>query len=94
MEMEESNSIAVNNSGAYHSVCIELEVTSLAVNTIIEVRFAQGWRGWFACVHGSFVFAHACACVYWELGVRVWLGADYQQSWIRARDRARVKNGI
>lgn len=40
MEMEESNSIAVNNSGAYHSVCIELEVTSLAVNTIIEVRVA------------------------------------------------------
>ncbi|XP_076438241.1 DNA polymerase epsilon catalytic subunit A-like [Babylonia areolata] len=36
MEMEESSTFVVNNSGTYHTTCVELEITALAVNTIIE----------------------------------------------------------
>ena len=38
MEMEESSSVVINNSGTYLTNCVELEVTALAVNTIIEVQ--------------------------------------------------------
>ena len=37
MDMEENAAFVINNAGAYHTTCIELEVTALAVNTIIEV---------------------------------------------------------
>ncbi|XP_070201892.1 DNA polymerase epsilon catalytic subunit A-like [Littorina saxatilis] len=36
MEMEESSTVVINNSGTYHTDCVELEITALAVNTIIE----------------------------------------------------------
>ncbi|KAL8598378.1 hypothetical protein ACOMHN_032655 [Nucella lapillus] len=36
MEMEESSGFTVNNSGTYHTTCVELDITALAVNTIIE----------------------------------------------------------
>ena len=38
MDMEESCSVSINNSGAFYSTCVELEIAALAVNTIIEVR--------------------------------------------------------
>ena len=38
MELEESVNADMNNKGTYNSVCVELEITSLAVNTIIEVH--------------------------------------------------------
>ena len=37
MESEETTSTEINNPGAYSTVCVELDVASLAVNTIIEV---------------------------------------------------------
>ena len=37
MEPEETTSTDINNPGAYSTVCVELDVASLAVNTIIEV---------------------------------------------------------
>ena len=37
MELEESTSTEVNNAGTYPTVCVELDLASLAVNTIIEV---------------------------------------------------------
>ena len=39
MELEESSSVDVNNAGCYSTVCIEVDVTSMAVNTLIEVQF-------------------------------------------------------
>ncbi|KAK7499885.1 hypothetical protein BaRGS_00008976, partial [Batillaria attramentaria] len=45
MEMEESSNFVINNSGAYHTVCVELEVTSLAVNTIIESGHVNDQEG-------------------------------------------------
>ncbi|KAH9489960.1 hypothetical protein Btru_036333 [Bulinus truncatus] len=36
MELEESSAVDMNNPGAYTSVCIDVELTSLAVNTIVE----------------------------------------------------------
>ncbi|GFN92310.1 DNA polymerase epsilon catalytic subunit a [Plakobranchus ocellatus] len=36
MELEESNVVDINNPGAYSTVCVDLELTSLAVNTIVE----------------------------------------------------------
>lgn len=37
MELEESSVVEVNNPGAYSTVCVDVELTSLAVNTIVEV---------------------------------------------------------
>lgn len=37
MELEESTSVEVNNPGTFPTVCVELGISSLAVNTIIEV---------------------------------------------------------
>ena len=39
MESEETTSTDINNPGAYSTVCVELDVASLAVNTIIEVAY-------------------------------------------------------
>ncbi|XP_055866677.1 DNA polymerase epsilon catalytic subunit A-like isoform X1 [Biomphalaria glabrata] len=36
MELEESSVVEINNPGAYSSVCVDVELTSLAVNTIVE----------------------------------------------------------
>ena len=36
-ESEESGAVEVNNAGCYSTVCVELDVTSLAVNTLIQV---------------------------------------------------------
>ncbi|GFR70989.1 DNA polymerase epsilon catalytic subunit A-like, partial [Elysia marginata] len=36
MELEESSVVDINNPGAYSTVCVDLELTSLAVNTIVE----------------------------------------------------------
>lgn len=38
MELEESTSVEVNNPGTFPTVCVELGISSLAVNTIIEVH--------------------------------------------------------
>lgn len=38
MELEESTSVDVNNPGTFPTVCVELCISSLAVNTVIEVR--------------------------------------------------------
>ena len=38
MEMEEKTTIEVNNPGAYSTVCVEMDMSSLAVNTVIEVN--------------------------------------------------------
>lgn len=37
MELEESISVEVNNSGIFFIVCVELGIFSLVVNIIIEV---------------------------------------------------------
>ena len=37
MELEENLITEINNCGAYSTVCVELDIASLAVNTIIEV---------------------------------------------------------
>ena len=42
MESEETTSTEINNPGAYSTVCVELDVASLAVNTIIEVSLTIG----------------------------------------------------
>ena len=50
MESEETTSTDINNPGAYSTVCVELDVASLAVNTIIEVsNTLQG----FICPFGN-----------------------------------------
>ncbi|XP_059166217.1 DNA polymerase epsilon catalytic subunit A-like [Physella acuta] len=36
MELEESSVVELNNPGAYSTVCVDVELTSLAVNTIVE----------------------------------------------------------
>ncbi|CAL1540665.1 unnamed protein product, partial [Lymnaea stagnalis] len=36
MELEESSVVEINNPGAYSTVCVDVELTSLAVNTIVE----------------------------------------------------------
>ena len=36
-ELEESANCELNHDGAYPTVCVELDIASLAVNTIIEV---------------------------------------------------------
>lgn len=36
-EFEEGQTLDVNNPGCYPTVCVELDLASLAVNTIIEV---------------------------------------------------------
>jgi len=41
MELEETTSTDLNNSGVYSTVCVELDVASLAVNTIIEVSIVR-----------------------------------------------------
>jgi hypothetical protein len=43
MELEESSTFVINNSGTYHTTCVELEITALAVNTIIEVCVMLTW---------------------------------------------------
>ena len=37
MELEESLTVELNSPGSYSTVCVELDIASLAVNTIIEV---------------------------------------------------------
>ena len=36
-EFEESSSIEINNPGSYSAVCVELDMASLAVNTLLQV---------------------------------------------------------
>ena len=36
-EVEESTSIEINNGGCFNTVCVELDMASLAVNTLIQV---------------------------------------------------------
>ena len=36
-EFEESSSVEVNTSGFYNTVCVELDMASLAVNTLMQV---------------------------------------------------------
>ncbi|CAG5130840.1 unnamed protein product, partial [Candidula unifasciata] len=36
MELEDSSLVEMNNPGAYSTVCVDVELTSLAVNTIVE----------------------------------------------------------
>ncbi|KAK3581719.1 hypothetical protein CHS0354_015350 [Potamilus streckersoni] len=45
MELEESSSVEVNNPAAYSTVCVELDVASLAVNTIIESSHVNDQEG-------------------------------------------------
>ncbi|KAK3107356.1 hypothetical protein FSP39_012618, partial [Pinctada imbricata] len=45
MELEESSSMEVNNSGTYPTVCVELDLASLAVNTIIESAHVNDQEG-------------------------------------------------
>ncbi|XP_013399576.1 DNA polymerase epsilon catalytic subunit A [Lingula anatina] len=44
-EFEESSSIEINNSGSYSTVCIELDLASLAVNTILESQHVNDYEG-------------------------------------------------
>ncbi|XP_048254478.1 DNA polymerase epsilon catalytic subunit A-like isoform X1 [Haliotis rufescens] len=45
MELEESSSVEVNNIGCYPTVCVELDIASLAVNTIIESAHVNDQEG-------------------------------------------------
>lgn len=36
-ETEEGVNVEVNNAGSYNTVCVELDMASLAVNTLIQV---------------------------------------------------------
>lgn len=41
-ETEEGVNVEVNNPGSYNTVCMELDMASLAVNTLIQVLFKNG----------------------------------------------------
>lgn len=44
-DFDETAGVEVNNVGCYSTVCVEIDIASLAVNTIIEVRCSlQSWR--------------------------------------------------
>lgn len=45
MELEESTSVEVNNPGTFPTVCVELGISSLAVNTIIESAHVNDQEG-------------------------------------------------
>ncbi|XP_060084893.1 DNA polymerase epsilon catalytic subunit A-like, partial [Ylistrum balloti] len=45
MELEENSSVELNNPGSYSSVCVELDIASLAVNTIIESSHVNDQEG-------------------------------------------------
>jgi len=36
-EFEEGQTLEVNKPGSYNTVCVELDIVSLAVNTLIQV---------------------------------------------------------
>jgi len=38
MEFDEGFSVEVNKPGCYNTVCVELDIISLAINTLIQVR--------------------------------------------------------
>ena len=40
MELEESTVVEINNPGAYSSVCVDVDITALAINSIAEVSTA------------------------------------------------------
>ena len=42
----ELHSIEINNSGFFQSVCVELDVSSLAVNTIVQSQHVSDVEGW------------------------------------------------
>jgi DNA polymerase epsilon subunit 1 len=44
-EFEESNSIVINNAGCYQSVCVELEIDGLAVNTLLQAHHVNDIEG-------------------------------------------------
>ncbi|KAJ8316137.1 hypothetical protein KUTeg_006151 [Tegillarca granosa] len=45
MELEEKSSTELNHPGSYSTVCVELDVSSLAVNTIIESSHVNDQEG-------------------------------------------------
>ncbi|XP_069115944.1 LOW QUALITY PROTEIN: DNA polymerase epsilon catalytic subunit A-like [Argopecten irradians] len=45
MELEENSSVEVNHPGTYPSMCVELDIASLAVNTIIESSHVNDQEG-------------------------------------------------
>jgi DNA polymerase epsilon subunit 1 len=44
-EFEEHNSIVINQQGSYQTVCIELELDGLAVNTLLQAHHVQDIEG-------------------------------------------------
>jgi hypothetical protein len=44
-ECEESSSIVTNNPGCYSTVCIELNIDGLAVNTLLQSRHVNDIEG-------------------------------------------------
>jgi len=37
MEFDEGFSVEINKQGCYNTVCVELDIISLAINTLIQV---------------------------------------------------------
>jgi Domain of unknown function (DUF1744). len=44
-ECEESTSVVTNNPGCYSSVCIELNIDGLAVNTLLQSHHVNDIEG-------------------------------------------------
>lgn len=44
-EFEESNSIVINQPGSYQTVCVELELDGLAVNTLLQAHHVHDIEG-------------------------------------------------
>jgi DNA polymerase epsilon subunit 1 len=49
-EFEEHNSIVISNPGCYQSVCVELELDGLAVNTLLQAHHVHDIEGTSATV--------------------------------------------
>lgn len=46
-ECEESSSVVTNNPGCYSTVCIELNIDGLAVNTLLQSHHVNDIEGMF-----------------------------------------------
>lgn len=53
-ELEESTSVVNNNSGCYSTVCVELDLDSLAVNTLLQSHHVNDMEGEYSrTCHGT-----------------------------------------
>ena len=45
MEESDNTSVEISNAGFYQSVCVELEISSLAVNSILQSQHVNDIEG-------------------------------------------------